>query len=81
MIAEEGDWIIRGVAGEFYPCKPDIFALTYEPVPSDRETPVHLPPIDFSTPTGDKMAEVRKGVGGKRPRELLAQTGKLDEVR
>jgi hypothetical protein len=27
-----GDWIIRGVAGEFYPCKPDIFAATYEAV-------------------------------------------------
>jgi hypothetical protein len=25
-----GDWIIRGVQGEFYPCKPDIFAATYE---------------------------------------------------
>ena len=25
------DWIIRGVKGEFYPCKPDIFAATYEP--------------------------------------------------
>jgi hypothetical protein len=25
------DWIIRGVAGELYPCKPDIFAATYEP--------------------------------------------------
>lgn len=32
MIAEDGDWIIRGVKGEFYPCKPDIFAATYEPV-------------------------------------------------
>lgn len=30
--ADVGDWIIRGVAGEFYPCKPDIFALTYEAV-------------------------------------------------
>ena len=29
-----GDWIIRGVKGEFYPCKPDIFAATYEPAPS-----------------------------------------------
>ena len=28
----EGDYIIRGVNGEFYPCKPDIFAKTYEPV-------------------------------------------------
>jgi hypothetical protein len=26
-----GDWIIKGVNGEFYPCKPDIFAKTYEP--------------------------------------------------
>jgi len=29
--ADLGDWIIRGVQGEFYPCKPDIFAATYEP--------------------------------------------------
>ncbi|MCI4427744.1 MAG: hypothetical protein JHC40_01110 [Burkholderiales bacterium] len=27
-----GDWIIRGVKGEFYPCKPDIFEATYEAV-------------------------------------------------
>lgn len=33
MSAARGDWIIRGVAGEFYPCKPDIFAATYEPAP------------------------------------------------
>ncbi|MEQ1691403.1 MAG: hypothetical protein ABMA00_08975 [Gemmatimonas sp.] len=26
-----GDWIIQGVKGELYPCKPDIFAATYEP--------------------------------------------------
>lgn len=25
-----GDWVIRGIQGEFYPCKPDIFAATYE---------------------------------------------------
>jgi hypothetical protein len=30
-IAVPGDWIIRGVQGEFYPCKPDIFAATYDP--------------------------------------------------
>lgn len=28
--ADIGDWIIQGVAGEFYPCKPDIFEATYE---------------------------------------------------
>lgn len=32
MRADVGDWIIRGVKGELYPCKPDIFAATYEPV-------------------------------------------------
>jgi hypothetical protein len=31
-IATEGDWIIKGVKGEFYPCKPDIFEETYEAV-------------------------------------------------
>lgn len=31
MKASVGDWIVRGVAGEFYPCKPDIFSATYEP--------------------------------------------------
>lgn len=31
MLAKHGDWIIRGVNGEFYPCKPDIFETTYEP--------------------------------------------------
>lgn len=30
MIANVGDWIIRGVNGEFYPCKPDIFEKTYD---------------------------------------------------
>lgn len=32
MIANTGDYIIRGVKGEFYPCKPDIFEQTYEEV-------------------------------------------------
>lgn len=30
MEAKPGDWIIKGVKGEFYPCKPDIFEVTYE---------------------------------------------------
>jgi len=34
MRASLGDWIIQGVKGEIYPCKPDIFAATYEAVPS-----------------------------------------------
>lgn len=31
LYASVGDWIIRGVQGEFYPCKPDVFEKTYEP--------------------------------------------------
>lgn len=36
--ASVGDWIIKGIKGEFYPCKPDIFSATYESV--DGETAV-----------------------------------------
>lgn len=32
MTASLNDWIIKGIKGEFYPCKPDIFEATYEPV-------------------------------------------------
>lgn len=34
MVANPGDWIIQGTKGEVYPCKPDIFAATYEQVAS-----------------------------------------------
>lgn len=36
MLAEPGDWIICGVKGEFYPCKPDIFEITYSPLNSTK---------------------------------------------
>jgi len=38
MDASVGDYIIKGVKGEFYPCKPDIFAATYEPAPPTADT-------------------------------------------
>ena len=37
MRADPGDWIITGVNGEKYPCKPDIFEKTYERVEEDEE--------------------------------------------
>ena len=41
MHAAPGDWIITGVNGEQYPCKPDIFEKTYEPVErTDRGKPL-----------------------------------------
>ena len=36
MKADIGDWVIRGVQGEFYPCKPDIFEQTYQPVTKEN---------------------------------------------
>ena len=44
MRADRGDWIIRGVKGEFYPCKPDIFAATYEPA---QQHPVQVEGADL----------------------------------
>lgn len=35
MTASPGDWVIRGIQGEFYPCKPDVFAATYEVLDED----------------------------------------------
>lgn len=36
MTANQGDWIIKGVRGEFYPCAKDIFETTYEEVKDDK---------------------------------------------
>lgn len=38
MISAGGDYIIKGVNGEFYPCKPDVFEKTYEGVTDDGKT-------------------------------------------
>lgn len=37
MVVEPDDWVIQGVKGEFYPCKPEIFASTYEAVDTTPE--------------------------------------------
>ena len=37
IIASIGDWIIKGIKGELYPCKPDIFEATYEPVEDSHD--------------------------------------------
>lgn len=43
-IVTPGDWIITGVKGEFYPCKPDIFAMTYEVADTPASASVPRPP-------------------------------------
>lgn len=57
MLANGGDWIIKGIKGEFYPCKPDIFQATYDPVdllselPEDTSKgPWHTPGHSFPCP-------------------------------
>ena len=49
--ASPGDYIIKGVNGEFYPCKPDIFAKTYEPAtltpPNEPLTQADLDVMDY----------------------------------
>lgn len=44
MVAEPGDWIIRGIKGEFYPCRSDIFEATYERV-ADDDGPLPVPEV------------------------------------
>lgn len=48
-LAEPGDWIIWGVKGEPYPCKPDIFAATYEPASAPQ------PPPPAEAPSEDEL--------------------------
>ena len=51
MEAMIGDWIIRGIKGELYPCKPDIFAATYEPAPGVPD--VQMPLLTVHEASGD----------------------------
>lgn len=57
MVAGEGDWIIRGVAGEFYPCKPDIFAVTYEITKQPPRAPQEVG-VRMTDTLRDKIAAV-----------------------
>lgn len=43
MRADAGDWIITGIRGEQYPCKPDVFERTYEAVNEETELTPYIP--------------------------------------
>jgi hypothetical protein len=53
-----GDWIIKGVAGEFYPCKPDIFEAIYQPADADQ------PPLLDMIAAIEMFAHERGGMFG-----------------
>ena len=61
MNVEVGDWLITGVKGEHYPCKPDVFAATYEPAPDDEPAAslAPQPQVDRAAGEKPKVAEVR----------------------
>jgi hypothetical protein len=70
MTAQIGDWIIRGVKGEYYSCKPDIFELTYAPSSEETER--------LFIVTDDCMWEKQKQEGTKHPHAIVvvdAETG------
>lgn len=74
MHLSRGDWLIRGVEGEFYPCNPKIFEMTYEEVDGEEEDPGRQrtviewldylqSPDHISMPvTGDEVAEIIKAL-------------------
>jgi hypothetical protein len=57
MIAEPGDYIITGIKGERYPCKPDIFAKTYEKAPANAEIGQEL---EIEAPSSPESKETPK---------------------
>lgn len=56
MTASPGDYIITGVKGEVYPCKPDIFEMTYEAV-EESEEQVDAPKWVFERPSDEELAD------------------------
>ena len=71
MRADEGDWIIQGVRGELYPCKPGIFSETYEPA-DGHETACNglLSPVNLFKEI-DELEGKRKRAEDTVPREHL----------
>ena len=66
MRADGGDYIIKGVAGEFYPCKPDIFHATYDEVEA--------------LSAGDGRPALTRQTTGAHEMQLITTTGKLDGI-
>lgn len=66
-VVSPGDWIIKGVKGEFYPCKPDIFAATYDPaalsLPTQAEPVAQLIPMTESERTDMACAVAQISTG------------------
>lgn len=86
--ARPGDWVIKGVRGELYPCKPDIFDATYEPAEDEAETVAEqqaVPQLDLADWTHLRLlileAVKKLGADGQpRSRERSLVITKLQEA-
>ncbi len=76
MTAKVGDWIVRGVRGEFYPCKPDIFEQTYERVFSDEEIEAGYKKLAEDL---DEQDIAKQRQASREMRKLEVELGMLDE--
>ena len=83
MTAQPEDWIITGVNGEKYPCKPDVFAKTYERVGdgmSDNEFVNVMREIWKSAGNNHVLAALIENWAYNKPKLLVALTHKLDSA-
>lgn len=81
-VASVGDWIIKGVKGEFYPCKPDIFDITYEPA----ENPTPKPQMGAEPTIGELLNQYfdqgRTGKHGEKANSIRAAiAAELQKIR
>lgn len=60
----KGDWIICGLQGEFYPCRADVFQLSYEPANEPATTPLDKPRLSIDPVTGVIDLDFRTGPDG-----------------
>lgn len=68
MRLSTGDWLITGVVGEKYACKPDVFAMTYEPINEVRKA---LPPVDRLSEQERSTVNARLRADGLDPEKLI----------
>lgn len=80
MKISSGDWIIKGVKGEFYPCKPDIFAETYEVAPNPSPAPEVMGTPEQDHELGDPLWPIYEKYAATRPKKLLTYSGWLKQV-
>lgn len=86
MVARLGDYVIKGVNGEFYPCKPDIFEKTYEKVENNKEEGEKnnmrkLSTIQKREKLNDVYALDEKGNGGANHAYEVSWTEKGNQLR